>query len=163
MKHLENISAKVNETFSFESDSIDNLDFTPIDDRHFHILADGKSYRAELMEHNFHRKQFVVKINGSRYSIQLADAYDQMVERLGLSAQKNHGAQDIKAPMPGLVLQISVENGETVSEGQPILILEAMKMENVIKAASPGKVASIEVTAGDAVEKGQLLVKMEEA
>lgn len=163
MKHLENISAKVNETFSFDSASIDQLDFTPIDDRHFHILANGKSYRAELVEHNFRRKQFTVKINGSRYNIQLADAYDQMVERLGLSAQKNHGAQDIKAPMPGLVLKISVENGQTVTAGQPILILEAMKMENVIKATSEGKVASIEVAAGAAVDKGQLLVKMEEA
>ena len=163
MKHLENISAKVNEIFSFDSDSIDNLNFTPIDDRHFHILANGRSYRAELVEHNFRHKQFTVKINGSRYNIQLSDAYDQMVERLGLSAQKNQGAQDIKAPMPGLVLKISVENGETVTTGQPILILEAMKMENVIKAASDGKVARIEVVPGAAVEKGQLLVKMEEA
>ena len=55
-----------------------------------------------------------------------------------------------------------VKNGETVSAGQPILILEAMKMENVIKAATDGVVATIEVGGGDAVEKGQLLVKMTE-
>ena len=162
MKSLDNISAKVNDTFSFDATGIDDLDFTPIDDRHFHILAKGKSYRAELIERDFRKKQFTIKINGSPYVIQLADAYDQMVERLGLSANKVQGAQDIEAPMPGLVLKIMVEDGESVSAGQPILILEAMKMENVIKAATDGVVATIEVTGGDAVEKGQLLVKMTE-
>lgn len=162
MKHLENISAKVNNTFSFDSTSIDELDFTPIDDRHFHILANGKSYRAELVTQDFRRKQFTIKINGSRYDIQLADAYDQMVDRLGLSAQKAQGAQDIKAPMPGLVLQIMVANGDKVTAGQPIIILEAMKMENVIKAATDGQVVNIEVEEGNAVDKGQLLIKMAE-
>ena len=162
MKSLDNISAKVNETFSFKSETIDDLDFTPIDDCHFHILAKGKSYRAELIERDFRNKQFTVKINGSPYVVKLADAYDQMVERLGLSANKAQGAQDIKAPMPGLVLQIMVKDGQAVSAGDPILILEAMKMENVIKAATDGAVAKIEVSAGDAVEKGQLLVKMAE-
>ena len=162
MKHLENISAKVNETFQFDASSINDLDFVAIDDRHFHILADGRSYRAELVDHDFRRKAFTIKINGSRYDIKLADAYDQMVERLGLRAQKAQGAQDIKAPMPGLVLKIMAEDGATVSAGDPILILEAMKMENVIKAATDAQVAKVEVSVGQAVEKGQLLVKMKE-
>lgn len=160
MKHLDNISAKVNENFSFTSELIDKIDFIPIDERHFHILSDGKSFRAELIDHDFNRKQFKIKINGNPYTIQLADAYDQMVERLGLSVNKSQGPKNVVAPMPGLVLQLMVAEGDEVTTGQPVLILEAMKMENVIKAATDGTVAAIEVAQGAAVEKGQLLIKM---
>jgi biotin carboxyl carrier protein len=162
MKHLEDISAKVNNQFEFTNEDIDQLDFTPIDDRNFHILANGKSYRAELVSRNFQRKRFTIKINGSKYEINLADAYDQMVERLGLGAINTTVVSDIMAPMPGLVLQVMAKEGEQVTAGQPILILEAMKMENVIKAAADGVIAKISVSKGAAVEKGQLLVKMED-
>jgi len=161
MKHLEDISAKVNDRFEFTNEEIDQLDFMPIDDRNFHILSNGKSYRAELVSRNFQRKLFTIKINGTRYDIKLADAYDQMVERLGLGAINTSVATDIMAPMPGLVLQIMAKEGDNVTAGQPILILEAMKMENVIKAAADGTIAKIPVSKGAAVEKGQLLVKME--
>lgn len=162
MRHLDNISAKVNENFEFSNDDLGQLDFTPIDDRHFHILANGKSYRAELVSQNFQLKQFTIKINGSKYNIQLADAYDQMVERLGLGAVNTTVATDIIAPMPGLVLKLMAKEGDTVEAGQAILILEAMKMENVIKAAADGTISSISVEQGAAVEKGQLLIKMED-
>lgn len=161
MKHLENISAKVNDRFEFSSEEMDQLDFTPIDERHFHILTNGKSYRAELVSRDFQRKRFTIKINGSKYEINLADAYDQMVERLGLGAINTAMAADIMAPMPGLVLEVMAKEGESVTAGQPILILEAMKMENVIKAPADGLIAKIPVSKGAAVEKGQLLVKME--
>jgi biotin carboxyl carrier protein len=162
MKHLEDISAKVNDRFEFTKEDIDQLDFTPIDDRNFHILANGKSYRAELVSRNFQRKRFTIKINGSKYEINLADAYDQMVDRLGLGAINTTMVADIMAPMPGLVLQVMAKEGESVITGQPILILEAMKMENVIKASADGTIAKITVAKGAAVDKGQLLVKMED-
>lgn len=161
MNHLENISAKVNDKFEFSNDDLGALDFKPIDERHFHVLANGKSYRAELVSHNFQRKLFTININGSRYDLQLADAYDQMVERLGLGAIDKAIASDIMAPMPGLVLQLMVKGGDTVTAGQPVLILEAMKMENVIKAPADGTIAHISITQGAAVEKGQLLIKLE--
>ena len=161
MKSLENISAKVNDNFSFAAHSIEDLDFTRIDDRHFHILAQGKSYRAELIERDFRKKQFTIKINGSPYVIKLADAYDQMVERLGLSANKIQGAQDIKAPMPGLVLQIMVKDGENVSAGQPILILEAMKMEHTLTAPFAGTVDECRTAVDALVDGGSVLITLQ--
>ena len=68
---------------------------------------------------------------------------------------------DIKAPMPGLVIEVAVEIGQTVTKGDKVLILEAMKMENVIKAAGDGVVKAIHTTKGQPVEKGQLLIEME--
>ena len=103
----------------------------------------------------------MININGSRYTVQLSDQYDQLIEQLGLNVVPKQAALDIKAPMPGIVLDIMVKNGQTVEEGTPILILEAMKMENVLKAAAPGLVDTIEVKKGIAVEKGQLLVKIQ--
>lgn len=162
MQPTQNITAKVNDQFDFSAEELIDLDIVPIDDRHFHLLAGGKSYRAELVRADHRRKAFTIKINGSRYDIQLADAYDQMIERLGLSVVSAPVLKDSMAPMPGLVLQIMVSAGEAVTEGQALLLLEAMKMENVIKAAADGVVASVEVSQGEAVDKGQLLIKMEE-
>jgi biotin carboxyl carrier protein len=161
MKSAKNITAKVNDQFSFDADQLSDVDMVPIDDRHFHLLSGGKSYRAELVSANHNRKLFTIKINGSKYQVQLADAYDQMVERLGLGVVAAKAVKDIMAPMPGLVLQIMVKAGEEVQEGQTLLILEAMKMENVIKAAADGIIAQVEVSQGTAVDKGQLMIKME--
>ena len=68
---------------------------------------------------------------------------------------------DVKAPMPGLVLGVSVEIGQEVQKGDGLLILEAMKMENVIKSVGEGIVKAIHIEQGKAVEKGQLLIEME--
>lgn len=161
MKPTNNITAKVNGQFDFSADQLTDIDMVPIDRTHFHILSGGKSYRAELLHADQNNKAFTIKINGSKYQIQLADAYDQMVARLGLGEVVSKAAKDVIAPMPGLILQLMVEAGETIKEGQALLILEAMKMENVIKANADGTIASIEVEQGMAVEKGQLMIKME--
>jgi biotin carboxyl carrier protein len=160
MQASHSIHAKVNGQFQFTTEELGQLDFIPLDDSHFHILSSGKSYRATLLEADPQRKSFCVAINGSRYDIQLADAYDQMIERMGLSAKVTKQARDVNAPMPGLVLKLMVEPGQAVTAGQALLILEAMKMENVIKAAADATVESVNVHQGDAVEKGYLLIKM---
>ena len=68
---------------------------------------------------------------------------------------------NIKAPMPGLVLRISVAVGDVIKKGDPLLVLEAMKMENVIKAAGDGVVKKINATEKIAVEKGSILIEFE--
>ncbi|MEM1216899.1 MAG: biotin/lipoyl-containing protein, partial [Bacteroidota bacterium] len=68
---------------------------------------------------------------------------------------------DVLAPMPGLILDVLVAAGQAVEKGTPLVILEAMKMENVLKAAGPGTVKAIAVQQGAAVDKKQLLIEME--
>ncbi|MEZ4984576.1 MAG: acetyl-CoA carboxylase biotin carboxyl carrier protein subunit [Saprospiraceae bacterium] len=155
------ISAKVNGSFQFSPEDLTDIDFIALDDTHFHVLSGNTSYRAELLAANPLKKTFTIKINGSRYDIQLADKYDMMVEKLGLGTVTSKTARNINAPMPGLVLKIMVEPGQAVEPGQTLLILEAMKMENVIKAVASGVVETVKVSQGAAVEKGQLLVQME--
>ena len=68
---------------------------------------------------------------------------------------------DIKAPMPGMVLQVMVENGQKIKKGDAIVVLEAMKMENILKSPADGIIRKIHVIMGDKVEKNQVMVILE--
>jgi biotin carboxyl carrier protein len=80
---------------------------------------------------------------------------------MGLDKMTNAGASQIKAPMPGLVLDVAVNVGDTVAKGDKVLVLEAMKMENIIKASGDGTVARILVDKGQTVDKNQILIEFE--
>nr|MDQ3393185.1 biotin/lipoyl-binding protein [Bacteroidota bacterium] len=113
-------------------------DVVKIDDNYFHIIKDNKSYRAEIVKADYENKNFIVKINGSKYEVSLKDKSDLLLEKLGYNSNVIVEVKDIKAPMPGLILDIKIEEGKTVKKGDALMILEAMKMENVLK--SPGDV-----------------------
>jgi biotin carboxyl carrier protein len=102
-----------------------------------------------------------LKINGKHQLVTLQDSYDQLVKKMGLNTGILHKISAIKAPMPGLVLSISIEAGQAVKQGDPLLILEAMKMENVIKSPGDGIVKKIVVEKGKPVDKGEILIEME--
>lgn len=158
-----NYKVKVNEQseFEFDAEQMDSFDFVKEKDGHFHILKNNKALRAEVVEANFSNKTFTIKVNGNSYEIKIADHFDQLVNQLGLSVVNTQKVTDVKAPMPGLVLGVSVEVGQEVQKGDGLLILEAMKMENVIKSVGEGIVKAIHIDQGKAVEKGQLLIEME--
>lgn len=155
------ISVNEDAEFNFTAEQITNYDFVKEQDGNFHILKNNKAYRAEIEQADFAKKMFSIKINGNRYEIKVEDHFDQLVNKLGLSVVNTQKASDIKAPMPGLVLGVSVEVGQEVKEGDGLLILEAMKMENVIKSIGEGQVKAIHIEEGKAVEKGQLLIEIE--
>lgn len=152
--------AVANQIFTFD-DINSELDIAPMGDGRYHILRDNISYHAEILHANYHAKTFTIKVNGSVYEVQLADQFDQLVNRLGLAAASRHKVREIRAPMPGLVLDIYVEVGQEVHKGGPLLILEAMKMENLIKSPGDATVKAIRVAKGDAVEKNFLLIEMD--
>lgn len=127
----------------------------------FHIIYKNQSYVTKVVDANHETKQFTIRVNGNDYAVEAKDKYDLLLQQLGMSNLASAKVNDIKAPMPGLVLSIGVEEGQTVKKGDAILILEAMKMENVLKSPGEGKVKSIKVKKGDAVEKNQVLVVME--
>jgi biotin carboxyl carrier protein len=153
----------VNDTFDFNltSSDLDHLDVVTLNNDHFHLLQNGKSYHSELISLDSESKTVQLKINGNHYQVKIADHYDLLVHKMGLSANIIHKISEIKAPMPGLVLSLAVEPGQEVVHGDPLLILEAMKMENVIKSPGEGKVKKIHVVKGKAVDKGELLIEMD--
>lgn len=125
-----------------------------------YFLYNNQSHRAELLSYNPGDKIAVIKLNNTRYEIKLKDDTDLLLEKLGI-AGKTHKLEHIKAPMPGLVLAVNVNEGDTIKKGDALLVLEAMKMENLIKAQADGKVKKIHIKKGDKVEKNQAMIEME--
>lgn len=154
--------SNVNENYKLMVDP-DNLnwDLLEIKDGKFHILQDNQSFDATVLDADYEAKTFRIKINKNVYSVNLKDKFDLLVEKLGFSNMTVQKVNNIKAPMPGLVLDVLVQVGDVLAKGDSVLILEAMKMENVIKAEGDAVVKSIEITKGTPVEKNQILVEFE--
>ena len=125
----------------------------------YHVLHEGRSYNAEIVSADYATKEIVLKINGQRVELHAKDRFDLLLERLGMSNAATAKVNELKAPMPGLIVDIRVQPGQAVLKGDPLLVLEAMKMENILKAPADGTVASIKVTLRDNVQKGQVLVQ----
>ena len=133
-------------------------DIRQVGERWYHCINGTGSYQIELLEANHARKQFVLGLRGQRVTVQLKDDLDLLVEKLGMAQSAETVVREITAPMPGLIVGLSVEAGQTIEEGASVLTLEAMKMENVIKSPVSGTVEAVHVRAGDSVEKKQVLV-----
>ncbi|MFB6098853.1 MAG: biotin/lipoyl-containing protein [Salinibacter sp.] len=103
-----------------------------------------------------------ITIDGRRTEVQVKDERDLLVEEFGLGEDEAAGGE-VRAPMPGLVLEVLVEEGDEVGVDEGLLVLEAMKMENELKAPSGGVVRSIHASSGDAVDKEALLIEIEAA
>ena len=147
--------------FAIQPEAAKSLDIVADGDAGFHILSNGKSYRAELLAADFEERTMTIRVNGSQFTIHIADQYERLLKQLGLTVGGVQKMNTVKAPMPGLVLDILVAPGQAIAKGDPMLILEAMKMENVLKATADAVVKSVKVDKGQAVEKGALLIEME--
>ncbi len=154
---------KVNNQFEFDltEKDIANIDAVHISDTQYHILEDNISYHTEIVTSDFDKKQYTIKVNNVNYHVDIADALDMQIAAMGFTIGSAKQVNAIKAPMPGLLLDIHVKEGQEVQEDDPLLILEAMKMENVIVSPREGIIKSVAVSQGDAVDKGQLLIEFE--
>lgn len=128
---------------------------------HMHVLLRNKSYSAEVVKVDYKGKEAEIKINGFLYHVSLKDEKDALSKSLGIELNKSQSVSNLKAPMPGLVLEISVKAGDKVNKGDCLLVLEAMKMENLIKSPLNATIKSIEINTGDKVEKNQLLIQFD--
>ena len=138
-----------------------NWDVLKVKDGYFHILHENKSYRAEVVKADFTTKTFTLKLNGTKYTVSLKDKFDLLLEKLGMDSVNANKVNSIKAPMPGLIIDLKVKVGDEVKQNDPLLILEAMKMENVIKSPGDAVVKSVKIKKGDSVEKNQILIEFE--
>lgn len=123
----------------------------------YSVVLNGRSHRVLVLKEDRENNTVRLRIGGRTCTVQIQDDRSRLMHTLGLgkAAMK---AGDLKAPMPGLVLNILVKPGDVVKKNDPVLVLEAMKMENVIKAPGDAIVAAVAAEKGKPVEKGQLLV-----
>ncbi len=163
MYHV-NVNKKEKFDVQFEKDSIvlnnekQNFSISKISDNVYHVLNGTKSYNVELVELNDENKTGIIKVNGRKYECEVKDQFDDLLKSLGLDNLNVKKVNDIKAPMPGLVLKTLIEEGQSFKKGDNLLVLEAMKMENILKAPADGTVKQIKVKAGDKVEKNEVLL-----
>lgn len=134
-------------------------DILNVGNQEYHLLLNNKSYNILVVKIDPAEKKIVVKINGKKYMLDVKDKYDELLHNLGLDNIASKKINDIKAPMPGMVLNILVGEGQQVKKGDSLLVLEAMKMENVLKSPTDGVIKKVIASKGTAVEKNQLLIQ----
>ncbi|WP_296704394.1 biotin/lipoyl-containing protein [Algoriphagus sp.] len=156
-----------NETFSVEK--TENLtevngksliwDLEWVSERKIHLIRNNQSLEAELISFEKETKTIQIRLNNKIASIQIKDRFDLLLEKMGMNSSAAGLVKDIKAPMPGLILELKVKPGDEVKKGDVVLILEAMKMENIIKAPGDGLVKAVKVNLKQSVEKNQVLIQ----
>lgn len=148
-----------------ESGRINNSTFeiveNKINSKFRKVSFKGKLYNVILEEYDSYEKTMSLRINGTKHVFEIKDNYDEMLQKLGLVGLGVKKAGELKSPMPGLVLKVNFNEGEKVKKGEGIIILEAMKMENILKSPADGIIKSTHVKVGDVVDKNQLLVRFE--
>lgn len=127
----------------------------------YHVIQNNKTFDTEIIESNFLKKEYKVKVNNNTYNININNNLDILIKQMGFEIGATKLVNEIKAPMPGLILEVNIDVGQEVNENDTLLILEAMKMENVISSPRDGVIKSISVKKGDAVEKNQLLIEFD--
>ena len=153
----------VNDTFHFDMDqeSVSQLDSVSVGLNQFHILDENTPFKASIIETDFNQKKYTVVVNGNTYTVAIANPLDILIKEMGFETGLAKQVNAIKAPMPGLILEISVVVGQEVKENDNLIILGAMKMENSFLSPRDGVIKTISVAVGDAVDKGQLLIEFE--
>lgn len=151
---------KTNDDIVFEvnKSDIDDLDIIKNKDGSYNLIYENKSYNLSILKSDINNKKYIVSVDGKEFDLDIKDSLDQMLDQMGFSNNKKQSTGEIKSPMPGMVLHIDVEEGQEIEKGDTLLVLEAMKMENLIKAHVNGKIISIKVKQGDAVSKNQVLL-----
>jgi biotin carboxyl carrier protein len=123
------------------------------------LLLDGRP--LTLSVEALGRGRWALTPRGERWEVEVLDERTRHIRSLGGADEQRKGPGVLKAPMPGLVVRIQVGPGQPVAAGTPLVVLEAMKMENELKASAPGVVREVRVAPGETVEKGQVLVEFE--
>ena len=130
--------------------------------REYRIHKGGRDYQAFLVSEDAAEKTSTWWINGFTYEVHSLSEIDEKLEAMGVGAKAASGIETLKAPMPGMVLTIPVQEGQAVKKGDTLVVLEAMKMENALKAPHDAVVSAIQAEAGKPVEKGTVLLSFAE-
>lgn len=160
MERFYKLTVNDQHTFDISQDEVASLDVTG-NCRH-HLIHNHQSLKAEVLHGNFQERTYEIELNGNRYKVKISDALDQLISEMGLSAVASKAVNEVKAPMPGIILDVMVEAGQQVEEGDYLLVLEAMKMENTLTAPRSGTIKTLHIEKGNTVDKNQLLLEMEE-
>lgn len=149
--------------FEFELDeaALANADLIRLSPASYHLIHDHRPVQVRITGSDTPVKSIQLELDGEPFDVEIKDPLDQMLDKMGYASASGKHLRDIKAPMPGLVLDVFVKEGQEVKEGDRLLILSAMKMENSISIHADARIKKVNIKAGQAVEKGQVLLELE--
>jgi biotin carboxyl carrier protein len=148
-------------SFLIGEEEFSNADIIRSAPGEYNLLIGHRSANARILDMDPSTKKMTVEVEGQRFEVLIQEELDLLLEKMGFGKATAKQVKEIKAPMPGLVLGIHAEIGQDVKEGEKLLVLEAMKMENAILMPVEGRIKSVKVKPGQAVDKGQILIELE--
>ena len=125
------------------------------------MLTIGEEVHHVQLRPGESRGRYTLWVDGFRFEVEAMDERTRAIRELSAATAKPTGPAPLVAPMPGMIVRVTVGAGDEVQAGQGMVVMEAMKMENELRAATGGTVKRVHVAPGTAVEKGALLLEME--
>ena len=125
------------------------------------MVTIGDEVHRVIVRRGAARGDYTLWVDGYRFDVEALDERTSAIRELSKLSAAAVGPAPLVAPMPGLIVRVNVKAGDTVGQGQGLVVMEAMKMENELRAQAAGTVKSVNVTPGTAVEKGTVLIEME--
>ena len=155
------MKASINNSLNYLFEDNFDWDCVEIKDNQFHIIYKKTSFVADIVTVDSSQKTVEILIHNRLYTVVIQDHYDLLLNQLGMAVDSSKKDDEIKAPMPGRILDVLVSIGDGVSQGENVIVLEAMKMENIIKSPRQGTIKSIGIQKGQSVEKNTVLLAFE--
>ena len=135
------------------------IDFQPVHDQPvYSLLMEGKSYESYV---SLDEDTWEVVLLGNRYTAQVLDEREMRLRAAAGGSVADTGVFNLKSPMPGLIIDVPVEEGQEVAKGDVLVILESMKMQNELRSPKDGVISRIRIAAGDSVEQKAALLSVE--
>jgi len=158
-----NYKAHVNTNFEFtvSKEEAASLDMV-VGKEKAQVIYDHESIDVDLLKSDFNNRTYQFKIKGTVYEVRIDNELDLLIAEMGLATGEDAVSNEIYAPMPGLLIDVSVTEGQEVKEGEVLCVLEAMKMENALLSPKNGVIKTVHIATGQTVEKGALLIDFEE-
>jgi biotin carboxyl carrier protein len=135
---------------------VSDVDGTPV-----RMVTIGDEVHRVVARRGPTRGRYTLWLDGFRYEVEALDERTRAIRELSGVGVGPSGPAPLVAPMPGMIVRVAVEIGDTVVAGQGLVVMEAMKMENELRATSAGVVRAILAVPGTAVEKGSILLELE--
>ena len=160
------IKAKINGEYNYliekkDSDFLVNgatqlCDIQKLGEDYYQVIMDNRCFLAKVYRNE---RELIIKINQKDYHLEIKDDNDMMLEKLGIKSKSTRFHDHLEAPMPGQIIDIFIQKGDKIKAGQPLLILKAMKMENIIKAPHDGMISEVFVRKDQKIEKDTVMVQ----
>lgn len=153
--------ASVNNKFNFELTGEDAISILKTDQLLLLAKEEHDTVKAEIVREDFLNRKYILRINASTYEVYLKNELNLLIDELGFTTDISSFRNDVKAPMPGVIVDVLAKPGDQVKTGDGLIVLEAMKMENTLTAPHDGIVKTVNVKKSDSVEKGTILIEFE--